>query len=181
MFKTTKALAALLLLTLVTGCTSVSAKEAASPSAASTENPYGGFAVDNPADNEVILTITGPTGTQNFSISQLRTLEAKEFSIMEPFAKSKQSFKGVQLSTLFALVGIEGSSKVSTMALNDYKFDDLAENFTGSNGILAYERDGAVIPMDQGGPIRIVFPTGSKYFTYLDSWNWSLRSISVVE
>lgn len=181
MNRITKATAAVLLLALVTGCASVSAQEASSSTPTTTENPYGGFAVDNPADNEVILTITGSKGTQNFSISQLKTLAVEEFTIMEPFAKETQTFRGVPLSTLFALVGIEGDDKVSTVALNDYKFDDLAANFTGSNGILAFERDGEAIAMDKGGPIRIVFPTDSEYFSYLDSWNWSLRTISVVK
>jgi hypothetical protein len=41
-------------------------------------------------------------------------------------------------------------------------------------------RDGQPIAMDEGGPIRLVFGPKSKYFTYLDAWNWSLRTIKVV-
>jgi hypothetical protein len=44
---------------------------------------------------------------------------------------------------------------------------------------LALSRDGEIIAMDQGGPIRIVFPNGQEYSDFLDAWNWSLRTIEV--
>lgn len=181
MKKITTLLLGAALVAILAGCTSANAEIAASPSASPTENPYGGFAVDNPAPNEIILTVKGPTETDEYSITDLEKLVADPITIDEPFIKAKQTFTGVPLKVLFDAAGITGDLKVSTIALNDYKFDDSVANFVGSNGILAITRDAALIPMDQGGPVRIVFPTGSKYFDYLDSWNWSLRTIEVVK
>ena len=48
-----------------------------------------------------------------------------------------------------------------------------------SEALIATRRDGAPIPYDQGGPIRIVFPDGTPLSSVLDAWNWSLASISV--
>lgn len=181
MKKVSTVFAALIVLGALTACTSASSAELQSPTPSAEENPYGGFAVDNPAADEIILTVKGPAETDEYSLNDLKKLAVKDIRIVEPFLQTKQTFTGVALSELFEAAGIEGSSTVSTIALNDYKFDDLASNFTKSKGLIAIARDGEVIPMDQGGPIRIVFPTDSDYFTYLDSWNWSLRTIEVAK
>lgn len=177
---TTLLMAAVVMATLA-GCTSATADAGVSPSASPSENPYGGFAVDNPAPDEIILTVVGPTETDEYSMTDLEKLVSAPITINEPFIKAKQTFTGVPLKTLFEAAGISPEQKVSTIALNDYKFDDLASKFQDSNGILAIKRDQLLIPMDQGGPIRIVFPAGSSYFDYLDAWNWSVRTIEVIK
>ncbi len=48
-----------------------------------------------------------------------------------------------------------------------------------SLALIATKRDGAPIPYDQGGPIRIVFPDGTPLSSNLDAWNWSLASITM--
>lgn len=181
MKKVASAILGALIILALAGCTSSSANEPAESSPAATENPYGGFAVDAPGPDEIILTVIGPSETDEYSISDLKDLAIDPISIVEPFLKQKQSFAGVPLATLFEAAGIKGTDKVATIALNEYAFDDLASNFVASKGMLAIDRDGENIPMDQGGPIRIVFPSGSKYFDFLDAWNWSLRTIEVVK
>lgn len=114
-------------------------------------------------------------------MAQLEKLVTDPVTIFEPFVKAEQTFRGVPLKTLFEAAGISSTDKISTLALNDYKYDDIAGNFTSNRGILALRRDSQLIPMDQGGPIRIIFPTNTKYFSFLDAWNWSLRSIKVIE
>jgi len=69
--------------------------------------------------------------------------------------------------------------KVNTIALNQYQFADTVANLETNKAVIAVSRDGAAIPMDQGGPIRLVFPSTVKYFSYLDAWNWSLRTIKI--
>lgn len=170
-----------LLIGALAGCNSASGDAEVSPSASPTENPYGGYSVDNPAADEVILTIVGPAETDEYSITDLEKLASDPITIEEPFIKAEQTFTGVPLNILFEAAGITSDLKVSTIALNDYKFEDLAGKFTASEGILAIKRNDSLIPMDQGGPIRIVFPAGTSYFDYLDAWNWSLRTIEVVK
>ena len=48
-----------------------------------------------------------------------------------------------------------------------------------SLALIATQRDGAPIPYDQGGPVRIVFPDGTPLSSNLDAWNWSLATITV--
>ena len=175
-----KLLAATLLVGLLSACSTATAQPATTTPSASATNPYGGFPVDPPADNEVVLTVTG-TKTIDYTLPQLKALTQVEATIDEPFVNKQQSFTGVELNTLFEASGISATDKVSTVALNDYKYEDVASKFTASKGILALTRDSEIIPMDQGGPIRIVFPADQDYSKYLDAWNWSLRTIEVIK
>lgn len=149
---------------------------AASPSP--TSNPYGGIAVDPPGPNEIVLVVSKGKLIKRLSMNNLLKLNPKVISIYEPFVKVRQKFTVIKLSTLFALVGIRANDKVSTIALNDYVYENLAKNFNAADGYLAIKRDSKLIPYDQGGPIRIVYPTNSRWAKFLDPWNWSLTQIS---
>jgi hypothetical protein len=166
------------ILIALAGCSSQQADTDSMQNTDSTvaQNPYGGFPVDPPAADEVVLTISGAEN-RDYTMGELVDAATQEITILEPFVKRVETFKGVPLSVLFNENGLTSSSQVTTIALNDYRYTDSVDAFTGSNGILAVSRDGAPIPMDEGGPIRIVFPEDSPYFTFLDAWNWSLRSI----
>lgn len=176
-----KASAALLIgAILIGGASQASAKTSTSPSPAATKNPYGsGFAVSNPADSEIVLTIKGST-TKNFTMGQLKKMATKSITVKEPFIKKTQTFKVILLKTLFAGVKVPAKANLNTIALNDYAFKGPASKFFGYSAYLAVFRDGVVIPMDAGGPIRLVFDSSSPWFSNLDAWNWSLRTIEVV-
>jgi len=147
--------------------------------AASTANPYGAAAIDPPAASEVILTISRKGKVKNYRFADLLKIKSSTITIHEPFVKKDQSFLAIPLTTIFATVGISGTEKVETKALNDYIYANTAKSFVDAKGYLAIKRNGEPIPYDQGGPIRIIFPNSSKWSTFLDPWNWSLMSISV--
>lgn len=158
------------------GCATVAEPEPAP----STENAYGGFPVDPPAADEVVLTIEGSTAV-DFTYSELQALATVEIDIMEPFVEQQQSFTGVPLSDLLAAAAVPADAQIETIALNDYRYADSVAQWVESDALLAVFRDGDLIPMDQGGPIRIVFAEDSSAFDLLDAWNWSLRTIAVVD
>lgn len=163
-------------LLVLTGC----AAPAAEPTPTATaENPYGGFPVDPPADDEVVLTLTG-TSTVELTYAEVIDLATVELTIDEPFVNKTQDFTGIPFSDLFALAGIEPTDTVDTVALNDYHYPDSAQNFLDASAVLAVLRDGEPIPMDQGGPLRIIFADDSSYVDVLDAWNWSIRSIEIL-
>ena len=109
------------------------------------------------------------------AVGQLQTV-----TIYEPFRKTNQTFKAVALKDILTAAGISDTQFIDTLALNNYKYDDLAGKFTGSEALIATELDGKQIPIDQGGPIRIIFKDGTPQSTNLDAWNWSLMQISVI-
>lgn len=146
-----------------------------------TANPYGeALAVDPPGPDEVVLTVTGPAGSQTYTMDQLRQAATSTISVDEPFVKQRIEFTGVPMATLFDSAGITGDTVVNTIALNDYAYDAPANVFTDSDAIIAVGQDGGDIPVDQGGPIRVVFPDGTPGATNLDAWNWSIERIEVV-
>lgn len=149
------------------------------PSPSATKNPYGaGFTVSNPADSEVVLTIKGTTEI-NYTMGQLKDMATKVITINEPFVKKVQKFNVILLKDLMKGVSIAPGANLNTVALNDYAYANTANNFFVHGAYLAVLRNGEDIPMDQGGPIRIVFADDSDYATNLDAWNWSLRTIEV--
>lgn len=153
---------------------------AAHPSSAA-GNPYGAApSIDPAGPNDPLLTMKNGTKVAKFTFSQLKGLKIQSVSIYEPFIKQRQSFTCVPLSTLFAKVGIKGNQKVSTLALNDYMYNNTASGFTSSQGCLAITRNGSAIPYDQGGPIRLIYPDKSKWAKVLNAWNWSLASITAI-
>ena len=154
--------------------------QAASPTPSPTKNPYGASVpVDPPGPNDVVLTVTNHFKVLHFSFNSLKKLGTSEISIYEPFVRARQTFTVVSLAKIFKSAGIPSSANISTVALNDYIYNDTAAHFTNSQGALAIARFGGAIPYDQGGPIRIIFPDKSLYSKNLNAWNWSLIDIKV--
>lgn len=143
------------------------------------ENPYGASVVDSPLQNETVLRVSVRGTVTEYSLESLERLPVKTVELFEPFIQARSSFTGISLADLFGAVGIEDAESVSTIALNDYRYINTAGEFTASYGLLAYKQNGKSIPMDRGGPIRIVFPDGTPFANVLDAWNWALSSITV--
>lgn len=162
----------------LSGCTA--GTEAPAPSASEEENAYGGFPIDPPAPDEVVLSIEAGTSI-DFTYSELQELASVEIDIVEPFVDERQSFRGVPLAELLDRAAVPADARIETIALNDYRYTDTVAQWVDNDALLAVFRDGDLIPMDQGGPIRIVFDEDSPAFELLDAWNWSLRSIVVVD
>ena len=147
--------------------------------AADTKNPYGTSTVDPAGPNEIIFTVTKGTKVATFTASRISKMKTTSISIYEPFLKKRQTFSVIPMKTFFAFVGISGKDSVVTSALNDYQYVNTAERFIAAGAFIAVKRSGAPISYDQGGPLRIIFGDKSKWAKELDSWNWSLASISV--
>jgi hypothetical protein len=147
--------------------------------AVDSKNPYGTSTVDPAGPNEVIFTVSKGSKKTTFTTSRIAKMKTTTISIYEPFLKKRQTFSVIPMKTFFAFVGISGKDKVITKALNDYQYANTAEGFISAGGYIAVKRSGAPISYDQGGPLRIIFGDKSKWAKQLDSWNWSLASISV--
>lgn len=160
---------------------SSSAGSASTEAGPSTSNPYGAPSIDPAGPDEPILTVEGGSTPLSLTLDQLNALGGTTITIDEPFVKKRQTFRGVPLATVLAKAGIPDTATIDTVALNDYRYASAVAPMVGSQALIATERDGAPIPYDQGGPIRIVFPDGTPLSTVLDAWNWSLASISVTD
>ncbi len=139
--------------------------------------PYGSTPIDPPSATTTVLTIRAHGKVKSYRMADLLALTSATATINEPFVKKVQSFTVIPLAILFAQSGITAGQSIDTTALNDYIYSNTAGAFVKARGLLAIERNGAAIPYDQGGPIRIIFPNNSIWTKVLDPWNWSLASI----
>ena len=150
-----------------------------SSQAAESTNPYGTSTVDPAGPNEIILTISKGSKKSEFAFARLMKMKSQTISIYEPFLKKRQTFTVIPIEKLFLLVGIKGSDKVATRALNDYVYTNTASAFIKAGALVAIKRSGKDIPYDQGGPIRLIYSDKSMWAKELDAWNWSIASITV--
>jgi hypothetical protein len=141
---------------------------------------YGGFPVDPPAPDEVVLTLEGAVRLE-LTMAELEALAVTEVTLDEPFVRRRETFSVIPLGELFDLAGIADDATVATIALNDYRYTDGAGALRSAQALLAVARDGGPIPIDAGGPIRLVYADDSTYTRALDAWNWSLRAITVTD
>ncbi len=147
--------------------TSSSTGSATAQAGASTTNPYGVPSIDPPASNEPILTVKGGSTPLSLTLDQLNALGNTSITINERFVKKRQTFSGVPLATLLAKAGVPDGATINTIALNDYHYASAAVPMVESQALIATQRDGAPIPYDQGGPVRVVFPDGSPLSSVL--------------
>lgn len=149
------------------------------PAKATEKNPYGVSTIDPAGPNEIIFTISKGLQKKSFTAAQLLKLKSSTISIYEPFIKKRQVFTVISIESFFNLVGIAGSDRVTTTALNDYVYKNLAKNFVEARTFVAIKQGGSDISYDRGGPLRLIFAADSKWVKQKDAWNWSLKSISV--
>lgn len=182
----TRTVSLLLAAAVLTACSSAATTAPVAPTdeepgeAGGDADVYGGFAIDPPASDEVVLTLVGAR-TVELTMGELDALAQREITIVEPFLSSTQTFRVVPLAVLLDLAGITPRETVDTIALNDYRYRDDVRALLDAEALLAVARDGTAIPMDAGGPIRLVYDTASPYYGFLDAWNWSLRRVEVVD
>lgn len=132
-----------------------------------------GGAVTNASEdgrNELRLTMA--------DLGAMRTVEAE---VYEPFLKRRVTFRGVPFEDVLAFAGVPASAKtLSTVALNEYAVDIPASVVRTPGVIIATSMDGAAIPVDDAGPIRIVFTDDHPDAKNESYWNWSLASVTVL-
>ena len=142
------------------------------------ESVYGAFPIDPPGGDEIVLTINGATDV-SYTMDELMARATQDVTLFEPFVRRDETFAVIVLADLLAEAGITDDDFIETVALNDYRYSQRAGDLNDNTALLAVRRDGAPIPMDAGGPIRIVFANDSAYTGELDAWNWSLYLITV--
>ena len=145
-----------------------------------------GQAVPLPA-GAAVLAVTGKIGRTNkggtvvLDVATIERLGVRQIRTYEPWVKQTLDFRGVRLADLLAVVApATGATKVHIVAHDDYSVDVTMEEARAGGVLLATRSgDGAALPVDAGGPTRIVFQTGSASAANPDQWIWSLKTIDV--
>lgn len=170
-------LAAVLVLAFAVACSSNDNTTVVEPPT-DDESVYGSFPIDPPAGDEIVLTIHGAT-TVTYTMDELFARATTDVTLFEPFVRRDETFAVIELFELLQEAGLADDDHVETVALNDYRYSQRVGDLRENTALLAVSRNGEPIPMDAGGPIRIVFADDSGFSGELDAWNWSLYLIQV--
>ncbi len=135
---------------------------------------------------EVVLTATGAVGQPNVGdevqadIEGLESLGTITATVFEPFISESIEFTGVPLETALAAIGVDADAPIVWTALDDYQVHYSRGELAGEGALLATRQDGAPIPIEEGGPIRVVFTDDSGDLGRdTNQWIWSLVRLEV--
>ena len=140
----------------------------------------------------VVTMLPKPSGTPIVDITRagaepvaadfaaLDELATKKYEIVEPFEKKLINFSGVELWTILSGAGVPATATtVRISALDDYVVELSVADIRNGGVILATRADGELIPLDHGGPVRLVFLDGVEAGRNPDQWIWSLAHVVV--
>ena len=184
-----------LVLTVAAGCGSADAQTTPAATAAApvttakvvnaaTLRP--GTDVPSP-EGKPVLTVTGAITSHNtgqllsLDLDTVESMGVTEVQVYEPWTKENLTFRGVWLADLLAVAGATpGATSVHLVALDDYAIDlTLAEVRAGGIMLALRDSNGTALPIDQGGPTRIIYQAGVTAGANPDHWIWSLKTIDV--
>jgi hypothetical protein len=140
-----------------------------------------------PPSGKPVFTITGKITATNqnsglaLDLPTVERLAIHQVRLYEPWTKQDTDFRGVWLQDLLALAGVKSdAAKLHIVALDDYTVDlTMADIRTGGIMLATRAGDGSTLPVDKGGPTRIVFLNGVKAGANADQWIWSIKAIDV--
>ena len=175
---------ALALAVTMAGCAAEDAKDAA-PAPVASSATAAPAPVPTPSGKPV-LTITGAVSNHNegsavaFDMPALTAMATVTTNIYEPFVKKDMKFTGVPVVNLLARAGISPTAtKISLHALDDFQVELKVADLADPEILFATKADDALIPVDSGGPVRLIFPADSEVGKNRDTWIWSIDSIVV--
>lgn len=150
--------------------------------------PRAGAAPAPAPAGRVILSISGTvsrTNTQgrlDLDMAALEALPQHSFSTATPWYKEPVAFTGPLLREVLALAGADGS-KLTAVALNDYKVELPVDDLRRWDVVLARLLDGKPMATRDKGPLFIVYPfhrfAELRSERYYSRCAWQLRQLIV--
>lgn len=144
-------------------------------------------ALDKPI-GPVVLTISGKVAQPNsgqqavFDMKMLEKLPQKSFTTQTPWYPQPVSFTGPLLRDVLAAAGARGT-KITAVALNDYKTEIPFDDVTRHEVIVARLMNDRPMPVREKGPLFIMFPFDTKAElrseTYYNRAAWQLSALRV--
>lgn len=112
---------------------------------------------------DVILTVTGTIAQTNaeaaaqFDLAMLQALDPVTVETTTIWTDGVQTFVGVELATLLAVLGAEGRV-LKASAINDYAVEIPVSDAVPGGPIIAYLSNGAPMSVRDKGPLWVIYP-----------------------
>lgn len=145
------------------------------------------LALDAPKER-AILTITGKIAEKNagdkarFDMKMIEALPQHTFTTSTPWFDKPVKFTGPLLADVLAAVKASGS-KISAVAINDYKISIPVDDTTKYKLVVARLIDDRAIPVREKGPLFVVYNFDSaaelRTSTYYERSIWQLKALEV--
>lgn len=134
-----------------------------------------------------VLKITGRIGATNGSgelaldRAMLERLGARTVDVFEPFQKTRMSFQGLPFAALLEALRLDpAASGVHMVALDDFTADlSMADAGDPGTFLATAAGDGSPIPVEKGGPVRLIFLDGSRAGSNVENWIWSMATVEI--
>jgi hypothetical protein len=134
-----------------------------------------------------LLTLTGKIATTNadgalrLDQAALDRLGLLAVDVDDPWAKHRMALQGIRLRDLVALAGpAAGATTLHITALDDYQIDLNLADVRADDIFLAIRNgQGLVLPVEDGGPTRVVFADALSTRFSPDMWIWNIETIEV--
>ena len=137
----------------------------------------------------VVLVLDGKLDTHNtadgkaaFDLAMLQALPKTGFTTTTIWTDGSQTFEGVKIADLLSRLGAK-PAELNALATNDYEIRFPAADALDHGAIIAYAQNGAAIPLDNKGPLWIVYPYDQDAELanerYLSQSVWSLDHMTL--
>ena len=134
-----------------------------------------------------LLTITGKIGaTNDDGVLRVDQAELDRFGLLamsvdDPWAKQRVTLQGFWLRDLVSLARPDAAAtSLHLSALDDYQVDlSLADVRSQSIFLATRTADGTALPVEEGGPTRVVFSDDLAARFSPDLWIWNIETIEV--
>lgn len=137
----------------------------------------------------VILVVDGKIAVHNmadgkaaFDLAMLKALPHSGFKTTTIWTDGVQDFEGVAVADLLARLGSDGT-EINTTAANDYEIRFPITDASLNGGLIAYRANGKELPVNNKGPLWIVFPydsnTNLQSERFQNNSIWNLETITV--
>jgi hypothetical protein len=144
-------------------------------------------AVPDPPEGRALVTITGRIAATNdegalrLDQEQLDRLGLLAMDVNDPWAKKRIGLQGFWLRDLVNLAQPDaGATSLHLTALDDYQVDITLADIRSQSIFLATRTgDGAALPVEEGGPTRVVFTDDLATRYSPDLWIWNIKTIEV--
>jgi len=102
-------------------------------------------------------------------------------SVDDPFERRTLNFQAVPADTFLGAFGIAPDAAITWSALDNYEVSLTRSQLANEGAYIAFRTgDGAPLPINEGGPARIVFPDPSgEIGSEPNLWIWSISRLAV--
>ena len=90
-------------------------------------------------------------------VEDLQTMPSTSFTTGLPWLKAESKFTGVSVSDLFDELGIALPEVMTVRGLNDYSVDVLKSDIEQYHPIIAFLKDGNLMPVRYKGPYWLIY------------------------